>query len=332
MARRVKLGKIVIVVFLTALIWIWADLALDETLPDRPAEVVVDGLANPKLWVSFNQSPSANVRIELSGPHTAIANEIKRLREGKIREFILNIVQESMNQPGDYDWSLLPFLQKDKQLKQLGLKVKSCEPQVLQVNVVELIKKQLSVECIDENGASLKPESIEPSTVDMFVPEGRRTAQVRLNHREIEQARLNTLERRPYIELAEGQIQEAAKAVKIKMPPAEDVLMSYTITATPGFCLSENLQGKYEVQVLNPSELASVLIKASPAAKLAYEQQPFQIVLYILDDYAKKSSVEHRREVVYNFPEEFVRRDEIRLNQLPVPARFKLVELPTEGP
>jgi hypothetical protein len=333
MARRVKLGKIVIVVFLTALIWIWADLALDETLPDRPAEVVVDELANPKLWVSFNQSPSANVRIELSGPHTAIANEIKRLREGKIREFILNIVQESMNQPGDYDWSLLPFLQKDKQLKQLGLKVKSCEPQVLQVNVVELVKKQLSVECIDENGASLKPESIEPSKIEMFVPADRRTAQVRLTNGEIEHARLYALEIKPYVELSESQPPRyAAEPVKIKMPPAEDVLRPYTITATAGFCLSENLQYKYEVQVLNPSELASVLIKASPAAKSAYEQQPFQIILYILDEDVKKVSEEHRREVVYNFPEEFVRRDEIVLSQPPVPARFRLVELSAEGP
>lgn len=332
MARRIKLGKIAIVIFLTALIWIWADLALDEELSDRPAEVVIDELADPKLWVSFNQAPSANIRIKLSGPHTAIANETKRLREGKIHEFILNVVQESMNQPRDYDWRLLPFLQKDKQLKKLGLKVEDCEPKVLDVNVVELVKRQLIVECIDEDGASLKPESIEPSTVDMFVPEGRRTAQVRLNRKEIEYARSAVLEKKPYIELSEGQPRYAAEPVKIKMPPAEDVLRSYTITATPGFCLSENLQGKYEVQVLNPSELASVLIKASPAAKLTYEQQPFQIVLYILDDYAKKSSEEHRIEVVYNFPEEFVRRDEIRLNQTPVPARFRLVKLLPEGP
>ena len=38
---------------------------------------------------------------------------------------------------------------------------------------------------------------------------------------------------------------------------------------------------------------------------------------------------EIRREIVYNFPEDFVRRDEIRLsqNQQPVEARFKLISL-----
>ncbi len=332
MARKIKLGKIAIVIFLTALIWIWADLALDETLSDKPAEVTIDESADPKLWVSFNQNPTADIRIELSGPHAAITGESKRLRDGQIRRFVLDVVQERMNKPREYSFGLLPFLQKDKQLKQLGLKIESCEPQLLSVNVVELVKKSLTVECIDENGASLKHESIEPSKVDMFVPADRRTAQVRLTRKEIEYARSTALERKPYIELFEGQPRYAAEPVRIKMPPAEDVLRPYTVTATPGFCLSENLQYKYKVQVLNPSELASVLIKASPAAKLAYEQQPFQIILYILDDDVKKNSEEHRREVVYNFPEEFVRKGEISLNQTRVQAIFKLVPLPPEGP
>ena len=148
MARKIKFGKIAIVVFLTALIWIWADLALDETLPDRPAIIEVDETVSPKLWVSFNQTSSADIKITLSGPHTAIANESRRLKEGQMRKFVFDVVQEKMDRPGNYDFPLLPSLQKDRQIKQLGMKVVSCEPEMLDVNVVELVNKSLPVQCL----------------------------------------------------------------------------------------------------------------------------------------------------------------------------------------
>lgn len=330
MARKIKLGKIAIVVFLTALIWIWADLALDETLPDRPARIVIDESVDPELWVSFNQSPSANIRIKLSGPHTAISNESRRLRDGIIREFVLNVAQESMNQPSNYDLRLLPFLQKDKQLKQLGLKVESCEPAVLNVNVVKLVKKTLTVECLDENGVSLKPESIEPSQVEMFVPESRRTAQVRLTRGEIKQARLTALERRPYVELSEGQLRYNPDPVRIKMPPEPDLLGEASVKAKLGIALSPNLQGRYRVEIKNlPQVIGQISIRATPAAKQAYEAMRYQVILEIDDDDIKYEEV--RRELVYNFPQEFVGKDEIHLEQPRVQAIFKLVPLSTEA-
>jgi len=328
MARKIKYGKIAIVIFLTALIWIWADLALDETLPDRLAVVRVEELADPKLWVSFNQASSVAIRIKLSGPHAAIANERRRFREGQIREFVLDVVQENMDRPGDYHLRLLPFLQKDKQIRGLGLKVDSCEPEVVDVNVVELAKKSLTVECLNEDGASLKAESIKPSKVDAFAPTDQPpTAKVQLTSSEIEQARVSAIEKTPYVELPGGQTRDVATPVKIKMPPAEDVLTNYAITtATLGYCFSENLQGKYKVELLNPTDMTTVSIKATMAAKQVYEQQPFQMMLYILDD-DRMATAELRRTVVFKFPEEYVRKDEIRRNQEPPTARFRLTPL-----
>ncbi len=328
MARKIKYGKIAIVIFLTVLIWVWADLALDETLTDRLAVVRVEELTDPRLWVSFNQASSVAIRIKLSGPHAAIANERRRFREGQIREFVLDVVQEKMDRPGDYHLRLLPFLQKDKQIRQLGLKVESCEPEVVDVNVVELAKKSLTVECLNEDGASLKAESIEPLKVDAFVTADQPpTAKVRLTSSEIEQSRVSAIEKTPYVELPGGQTRDVATRVKIKMPPAEDELRDYTITtATLGFSLSENLQGKYKVELLNPTDMATVSIKATLAAKQVYEQQPFQMMLYILDD-DRMATAELRRTVVFNFPEEYVRKDEIRRNQEPPTARFRLTPL-----
>ena len=48
--RKVKFSKIALVVCMTALIWVWADLALDETPPARLADIVVDESMSERLW------------------------------------------------------------------------------------------------------------------------------------------------------------------------------------------------------------------------------------------------------------------------------------------
>jgi hypothetical protein len=327
MLRKIKYGKIAVVIFLTVLIWVWADLALDEILPDKPATIVVDESANPKLWVSFNQASSADIKITLSGPHTAIA-----ALDRKLREFVFDAAQEKMDKPGDYSLSLLAFLQKDKETKRRGLTVESCEPEILDVNVVELVEKSLTVECFDEDGIPLPVESIEPKKVDMFVPGDRRTARVQLTRREIEQARLLAVGKTPYIVLAAGQVREGATAVEVKMPPEEDQLSDYTITKTTlSVALSPTLLGEYSVNVTNlPEVLGPIAIRATPEAKRAYESQPLPLMtLYIFDDDAKKGAEEQRKAIVYNFPPEFVRKDEINLKnpQQLVEAKFKLIPL-----
>ncbi len=46
----------------------------------------------------------------------------------------------------------------------------------------------------------------------------------------------------------------------------------------------------------------------------------------------RKSTEPQRKALIYNFPEEYVRRDEIRLNQQPVTAQFKLIPLSSSEP
>jgi hypothetical protein len=266
----------------------------------------------------------------LKGPASRIDDVKRKLNAGwLILEFFLDAQQEGMTNAGDYNLDVLSFLRKSDQIKQLGLTVESCELDRLTVKIVELFKKPLSVQCFDEGRIPLEAESIEPSKVEMFVPDywggEKLTAEVKLGRREIEQARVSAIEKTPFIELAAGQRREASTAVKIKMPPAEDVLKNYTITAaTLGFILSANLQGKYEAEITNLNEVISpIAIKATPQAKQTYEGMRYQVILEIDDEDVK--SEESRREVVYNFPPEFVRRGEIILNQPPVQARFKLV-------
>jgi len=335
MAKKIKYSKITIVIFLTVLIWVWADLALDETLPEKSAVVVVDESVDPKLWISFDKSPSANIKITLSGPHTAVTTMDVELRKGlKPLEFIFNAVQEQMDKPGTHSLKLLEFLQKDRQLRRRGLKVESCDPNELSVNVVELFKKSLTVECFDVSDNPLKAQSIEPSKVDAFVPaDSRLTAKIKLTKAEIEQARKAPIKKIPNVELAAEHIRESSTAVTIKLAPEEDPLTVQRIEeATLVIAMSPTLLAKYYVEVTNLTPLlsSSIVVRATNEAKEAYEYQKLpHMTLYIFDDDTKQGEEVQRKAVHYNFPPEFVRTGEIQLDQEPATADFKLMPLPS---
>jgi len=335
MIKKINYGKIAVVVFITVLIWIWADLALEDEFSVSSGIISIAKSTRPNLWVSFNDEPSVSInKIVLKGPASKIADAKRKLKEGSlVFEFFLDPEQEpAMVGPDKLD--VVTFLKQSDQIKQLGLTVKSCDPNTLSVNVVELVKRALPVKCFDVEQNPIEGAAIEPAQVDMFVPEdwegAKLEAKVSLTRSEINQARLSAIEKIPYIELAVGQLREATKTVKITTPLEPDDLEDYLITATLSIALSPALQGKYRVEITNLNTVMSAIaIRATPEAKRAYELQPFPpMTLYILDD-DKKTTDEQKRKVVYNFPEEFVRNDEIKLKGQPVEARFKLIPLPS---
>lgn len=334
MIRKPKYGKITVVVFITILIWVWADLALDEELPVSNAVVSVVR-SNPKLWISIDNTSSFAVeQVILKGPLRKIAEISKKLEEQESLKFDFDAAEEKMSEPGSYSLTLLPFLQKDKEIKRLGLKVESCKPEMVSVEVVGLVNRRLDVKCVDENRNPLRQATVKPPQVDMLVPEDwgdeKRIAEVLLTLREIEQAGFSAIEKRPYVELAAGQIREALKPVEITMPQEPDRLSGYIINApTLGIALSPTLQGKFYVDVNNLSDvLLPIVIRATLDAKRAYEDQPFPMMtLYVLD--GDKNIADPKRQVVYNFPEESVRNGEIELEnpQKPAEAKFKLIPI-----
>ena len=332
MIRKIKFGKIAIVIFLTILIWVWTDLDLDVELSVPRAMIRV--AYSPELLVSFNGQPEALINnIRLRGPAKKIAEVKRDLDDGSLElDFTLNPEQEKMTTTGSRTLNVLDFLRRSDKVKELsGLTVEDCKPDIIDVNVVELEKKSLVVDCYNESGVLLNVESIDPPNVDMYVPKNSRLkAHVLLTSRDIAQARASLAVKTPYVELAPGRTRPASTSVRIKMSPEADSLIEYSIDAKLGITLGLNLVGEWKpvIPTSNYNNLVSFSIFATAAAKEAYENQDFQITLIIRDGDEKRGPDQlQRRDVVYNFPEEYVRRDEIKLKGEPGEAQFRLIPI-----
>lgn len=352
MTKRRRLRKIAATLIFTTLIWVFADLALDEELTISNLKLSVAKSVNPALWITFSGQPSVQLeKVVLKGSARRIAEARQRVNAGRfIREFYFDPAHEKMVASGDHPLDVAEFLKGADGVQQLGLTVVSADPNLITVSIVELQKKQVVVRCLDDNQNPLKVASIEPVQVEAFVPAERGgaalEARVTLGRREIEQARLAPIEKTPMIELAPGQTREAASSVKITLPKEQERLQEYLITSVRlGVSLSANLEGKYKVELVNPEAvMGSVAIRATPEAKRAYENTRYHVILEIDDSdkdsrpdkspptAAAEAPVELRRDLIYNFPSEFLRRDEIALNQSSVQARFRLTPIVAETP
>lgn len=338
MIKKVNYGKIVVVIFLTVLIWVWADLAQDTRYTVSNATITIAKSVPPNLWVSFGEETTiASIgEITLKGSVPRINDLKRKLNDGSFEpRFFLQPEQSGMTATGPYTLRVLDFLKKDEQIKALRLSVEDAETHELPVNVVELVEKTLTIRCKDAEGNIRKNAVIEPAQIKLPVPPewdgDALIAYVMLIQREIDQAKVAPMSKTPYLKLGDRQVRYADTMVKVTMPPEEEHLEEHTIKGvTLGYILSENLKGKYEPVVENRKEVISpVTISATPEAKREYDKMTYHVILEIYDsdvDAGPEKII--TRPVVYNFPPKYVQTDEIVLKSQLVEARFRLVSLP----
>jgi hypothetical protein len=345
MTTKLKYGKISIVVFLTALIWVWADLAQDEQLELSGVVVQIAKSGDPTLWVNFVvERPKPDLQpavpldtIILKGPASRVAEVTRLKKKGSLDlNLLLTPEKEGLTQEGTSTRDVLDLLKRSDEIRKLGLTVESCEPRTLTIRTRKLVKTNVPVECTGLD-LSVKVDVLEPSQVEAFVPADEAQtlkATIPLTAAEQEQAKNLTLEKTPYLELIPGQRRELATKVKIRLAPAENMLQQHPVLpATLGFCFSQNVQGKFEVVFSNDSPPpAMVLIRSTQPAYQAYQALPYQMVLYIHDADRQSTEPWITRPVVFTFPEEYVGRGEIKADQ-PVPAvKFRLEPLAEQTP
>jgi len=338
---KVNTKKILLVVFITTLIWVWADLAQNDELQNVPARVEVDESANPRLWVSLEGKASVPIKMTLSGPGSKITEIERKL---KLKEpaaplpfrFIFDAVAEAFDTPGAPAYlDLLAFLQRNKDLRKLGVSVESVVPSRIAVQVLKLTEADLKVECVDEQGGPLLCESIQPNKISMLVPQTwqgeKLKAFVEIPQAQIAAAARTAVRVTPYIKLPGDRRKMADVDVNVKMHPVEPRLQERQISATVGIVCSENtLRQRYAIEWVETAP-SVIKIKATPEALQAYEDGSFELKLIIEDaDTENKDTIV--KQLVYNFPTQFVAKNEIQQVQDPPTVKFRLIPVPAEAP
>ncbi len=361
MTNRLKPGKVALVVFLTVLIWVWADLAQDDTisLTNRMTLGVVPS-ASVATWIVFkkgesNRSSPADVNaadgrtavkkdetgrpgivldsVDLKGPAKKVA-DLRRARDtGKLDlALYLDPNQEGLQSEGPHVFDVLSYLKRNDQIERLGLSVESCEPSKVTVEVQNLEKRSVAVECVDADNKKLDTALITPASVLAWVPkDGVLTARVILTAEEQREARIKPVPKIPIVELAPGQERSALDTVQVKLRSEQVDVAERTVQVTLGICFSQNLQGKYQVNLLNASDFATVAIQATLAATDEFtNRQDFQLILDIIDgDEASKPGAEPlQREIRFRFPQAYVQRGEIQESPVNPPKKAKFTLVP----
>ncbi len=330
MVKKLKFSKLALVIFLTLLIWVWADRALDETRTIYNATIVL-GRTKPDLLVNFPQGSSIDVNeIILKGA----ASQINSVEQGissdsRKLEFTIDVGQFNIDKPGQYILDVKEIIKQSSWLKKSGLSIVGCDPCEVIVNADALIQKNdIDVQCFDEDSM---PRDLEtPQQVSMYIPtDWRGTARVDLTSDDVQRAIKQPITKKPYITLTNGQKKYADTTVEIKLSPQENMLEPMKVKdATVGKTLSENiLNGHYDIVITNMQYILNFDILATQAAKQAYDNQLFQIEVEVYDkdlETMKKDGIV-RREVYYKFPEEYVRSNQIKLAQeKPAVAEFTI--------
>jgi len=332
------LKKLAAVVFLTMLIWAWAYLELEDEMPPQNGTLDISPGIRQDIFVSFENRPvPVSLKLTIKGPPSQIAELKKRLRasdadRNKERlDFLYDPESQNRSAPDSYELDVVEFLNKSDKLKDMAVSVVSCEPARINVKIEKLTKKPLTIQCLDENNTPLEDASIEPARIEMFVRDNwTGTATVILTEAEIEKARKGPVTERPFIELTPGKRQRYKDTVSITLPATEHPLETRPQQPTIGFICSKNFWDKYTVELSNEPELRSrILLKASKRAFIAYEKTAYQVLIEVLPGDETRTDAIHRP-VIYNFPQEFVQKGEIKLDEPPREAVFKLVAVPAK--
>ena len=346
MSARIK--KLIVVVIMTVIIWAWAYLEQVRKISAQ-ATAQISPVTSKELYVRFVdvQAP-VQLNLVLKGP-AAKVDEFETAISRERLQFYFNAEQEIKDikdQPFSYPWDLQQFITSSSRIKKSGLVVESCEPKIIEVRIEKLVKKLLTIHCLDENGIDLIPETIGRTSIEMFVPAGwmddSLKAFIKLTPQQVEQARKEGLAAKPYIILNPAEpekLTHSASSVRIKLSPTKTPLKPQPFQPTRiKYVISKNLVGKIlDIQLSNENELTSVTqFQATDAAFAAYEKMPYHLLIEINDSDIQQSAEdgtsEITRPVIYNFPAESVQKNEIRLNEPPRKAKFTLVLAADKSP
>lgn len=312
MTDRAK--KFAAVVFLTLLIWAWAYLSLERQV-SLWGSIELSPAAGPEYLVSFGQGETSYpLKLTFKGTPSKVSEIERQYRAALMDPLHGSLVYYYLpqdyghTQTSTYMLDLLEFIRNSPAYQEMALTLEACEPQRIEVSVELLVEKQLTVQCIDENGTPLPAADIKPGQVPMYVrPDYTGPAIIHLSAQQIAAARKEAIRQRPYVDFAPaGPRRFAPEEVRISLPDTEELNPYVFQPQSIGFVFSRNTQGRFRVQIENESDLRTVHLLATEEAYAAYQRRRCHLLIEIRDEDATLDEIPPR-EVIFNFPPEYVR-------------------------
>jgi hypothetical protein len=338
-----KLNKIIVVIFLTLLIWTWAFMSKSQE-HSFTGSFSVSPATDPSLLVTFslNNNPASLTEVPLTslnfkGDPSKLSDLQKRYNlslTDQRKERLDFYYDPGQLADGAHPLNILEYLQGNIKIQDMALALESCTPSQVTVNIESLVEKELPVQCVNKDNAPLKASS-DPAVVKIYVRKGYPVdaATVVLTPQLIEAARKQPVSATPFVELGvAGVKRNAENPVQIRLQ-TDDLLKPYTFkTAKPiGVIMSDLLQSKYKVTILNDSEIRdTTTIFASEAAYRAYQDVTYPILIEIRESEVNLPQIPPKR-IIYNFPPEYVRSGEIRLDEARLP-KFATIKIEPINP
>ena len=330
----VSFRKISLVIFITLLIWIWADLSQDDVYTDSTSVLTI-GPSEPDLWVRFKDDNNSQLdieKVEFEGPTLRIAELKQDIESGLFKmRFTLDPAKFISSESAEsVTISLLAELAKNTDIRKRGLKVVKCSPENVTILANKLVEKELKLRCM-KGSAIINDAQFEPDIIKMLVPptltDDQLVADVKItSEAQATKAKSQFIEVRPEIKFAAGIAPRLADlTVKVKLPKESELgLVEKVLTGSIGIVGSKNILDKYTVVVENESDFTTIRLKATEKAFQAYESKPYKILIEILAEDEKTQGLITRKPV-YNFPQEFVKLGEIEKVHELDDAKFKLI-------
>lgn len=320
--------KYILVGFLTLLVWAWANKAVEK--PDNyTASLAITQTTNPDILVTFDKPAPIELKIVVRGSSSKIDKLKNLIDTGQEKlDFVYSTQDAPKDKPEKFPLVTVKWLNQTTKIKSLGIIVESAEPEVIQVTTEKLVKKELNIECFDQNGIPRLPEAITPTTVGIFVKKdyfGK--AIISLSAAEVGKAQKEAITKKPYVLLPSGEFRYG-EDVEIKLPSTELPSQPFQPTKI-GFIFTENLAGNYRIELINKNELTeSTSFMASEEAFEAYKSSPYHILVLVLDNDKNGKGEEMSGDIIYNFPAEYFSAGKIKLAQPSTKkAKFKLIPI-----
>jgi|FrelakmetLWP11LW_1041352.scaffolds.fasta_scaffold01411_4 hypothetical protein len=325
MANWIK--KILAVFFLTLLIWAWAFLSLETTL-SHTASLQVAPVAVSDYLVTFDGAEDSydNLQLRFKGTPAKISEMLQRYRSETLT-FYYDPKEFGHTRSGKHTIDVSEFIRQNPKIREYALTLEWCRPEKLDVNVEKLEKKLLVVQCVDETGGSIKPDTIEPAQVEIFVRSGYSgSAMVMLTPQQSERAKKLPISVKPYAEIAPGKRRYAEEPVQVTLSASEK-LEPMVIQPAIGYVVNPAMTGKFKIELLNETELKTITnIRFTEKAYEAYKKQKYQFLIEIRDGDESLPEIPPRA-VIYNFPQEYVKSGQIEAPNPPHQAQLKLTPI-----